>query len=134
MNVKVLDNRLIEFSSVENGTQNENEVQTLNIEVPEKYNDFDKKIVFITEGGTYWDYIQENGKYLLSNKITKYLNVEFYIWLLKTENEKTLDFRTKTYPLFFYKNTIPISQIPDDSQNNDSQNNDSQNNQEQEEN
>ena len=114
MNIKVYENRLIDFSDEENGTQNENIVQTLNIEIPSIYDDFHKKIVFVTEEGTYWDYIENDGNYIVKSNITKFRQVDFYIWLTKTENEETQDFRTKTYPLFFNENKSPDGEVPEE--------------------
>lgn len=114
MNIKVNENRLIEFSDKEQGTQNENIVQTLNIEIPSIYDDFYKKIVFVTEDGTYWDYIENDGNYTIKSNITKFTNVDFYIWLTKTESEVTQDFRTKTYPLFFNENISPDGEVPEE--------------------
>ena len=114
MNIKVNENRLIEFSDKEQGTQNENVVQTLNIEIPSIYDDFYKKIVFVTEDGTYWDYIENDGNYTIKSNITKFTTVDFYIWLTKTENEVTQDFRTKTYPLFFNENVSPDGEVPEE--------------------
>ena len=112
MNLKVYENRLVEFSDKEQGTQNENIVQTLNIEIPSIYDDFYKKIVFVTEDGIYWDYIENDGSYTIKSNITKFTTVDFYIWLTKTENEVTQDFRTKTYPLFFNENVSPDGEVP----------------------
>lgn len=114
MNLKIYENRLIEFSDKEQGTQNENVVQTLNIEIPSIYDDFYKKIVFVTEDGTYWDYIENDGSYTIKSNITKFTTVDFYIWLTKTENEVTQDFRTKTYPLFFNENISPDGEVPEE--------------------
>lgn len=114
MNIKVNENRLVDFSEHEQGTSNETNVQTLQIEVPEKYNDFYKKIVFVTDDGTFWDYLEEDGSYVLKNNVTKYNSVEFYVWLSKTENEITEDFRSKTYPLFFNENVSPDGEVPEE--------------------
>ena len=114
MNIKVYENRLIEFSEKEQGTHNENVVQTLNIEIPSIYDDFYKKIVFVTENGTFWDYIQEDGSYVIPKSVTQNTDVQFYIWLTKTENEVTQDFRTKTYPLFFNENISPDGEVPEE--------------------
>ncbi len=99
MEVKVEENRKIYNLKVE-GTQNENNMTELNIEVPKQYKDFNKKIVFITDNGTIWDII-ENNTYKLTKAITKYKSVRFYIWLTK-DNE---DFRTEEKMLIFNNNT-----------------------------
>lgn len=107
MNIKVNENRLIEFSDNEQGTSNENNVQILHIEIPEKYADFYKKIVFVTDDGTYWDYLESDNSYTIKRNITKYNIVSFYIWLTKDEE----DFRSKTYPLFFNENEVIDGEI-----------------------
>lgn len=112
MDLKVNENRLIEFSDKEQGTSNENNVQKLQIEIPEKYADFYKKIVFVTDDGTFWDYLEEDNSYVLKNNVTKYNIVEFYIWLTKDEE----DFRSKTYSLFFNENKSPDGEIPEEQQ------------------
>lgn len=99
MQVKIEENRKI-YNLKTEGTQNENNVTELNIEVPKQYEDFNKKIVFITDDGTVWDII-ENNKYKLTKTITKYKSVRFYIWLTK-DNE---DFRTEEKMLIFNNNT-----------------------------
>lgn len=98
MEVKVEENRKI-YNLKAEGTQNENNVTELNIEVPKKYEHFNKKIVFITDNGTIWDII-ENNTYKLTKAITKYKSVKFYIWLTK-DNE---DFRTEEKMLIFNNN------------------------------
>lgn len=99
MKIKVEENRKI-YNLKAEGTQNENNVTELNIEVPKQYEDFNKKIVFITDDGTVWDII-ENNTYKLTKAITKYKSVRFYIWLTK-DNE---DFRTEEKMLIFNNNT-----------------------------
>lgn len=99
MKIKIEGNRKI-YNLKAEGTQNENNVTELNIEVPKQYEDFNKKIVFITDDGTVWDII-ENNTYKLTKAITKYKSVRFYIWLTK-DNE---DFRTEEKLLVFNSNT-----------------------------
>lgn len=99
MKVKVNGNRKV-YAFETAGTQNENEATELHIEVPEKYKDFNKKIVFVTDNGTVWDVI-ESDTYKLTKAITKYKSVRFYIWLTK-DNE---DFRSEEKPLLFNNNT-----------------------------
>ena len=98
MKITVKENRELIMVNVRN-TQNENEVETLQITVPEKYNDFVKKIAFITDDGVKWDLI-ENDTYTLQRNITKYDSVKFYIWLTKDEQ----DFRSVEKTLYFNKN------------------------------
>jgi hypothetical protein len=95
MKLTVKENRELIMVNPKN-TQNENEIETFHITVPEKYEDFNKKIVFITDDGVKWDLI-ENDTYILQRNLTKYDSVNFYIWLTKDEQdfrsvEKTLRF------------------------------------------
>lgn len=98
MKITVKENRELIMVNARN-TQNENEVETLQITVPEKYEEFIKKIVFITDNGVVWDLI-ENDTYTLQRNITKYDSVKFYIWLTKDEQ----DFRSVEKTLYFNKN------------------------------
>lgn len=99
--IKINENRNVCILQKENvGTQNENSTTELYIEVAEKYKEFNKKIVFITNDGVVWDII-ENDTYKLTKAITKYESVKFYIWLTKDDE----DFRSKEKTLTFNKNT-----------------------------
>lgn len=91
-------------------TQNENKAETIQIEVPEEYESYNKKIVFITSAGTLWDVIQDN-EYKITNAITKYKQVDFYIWLTKEVNGESIDFRSKTKTLRFYDNIDASDEI-----------------------
>ena len=108
MKIKVEENRRLIFLN-KPGTQNENDVTTLEIEVPEKYEDYNKKIVFITADGVVWDII-ENNTYILKKSITKYKSVEFYIWLTKG----TEDFRSETRTLRPNKNVDPNGEMTEE--------------------
>lgn len=98
MKLTIKENRELIMVNARN-TQNENDVETLQITVPEKYEDFYKKIVFITDDGVVWDLI-ENDTYTIKRAITKYDSVKFYIWLTKDEQ----DFRSVEKTLYFNKN------------------------------
>lgn len=98
MKITVKENRELIMINARN-TQNENDVETLQITVPEKYTDFNKEIVFITDEGVFWDLI-ENNTYSIKRNITKYDSVKFYIRLTKDEQ----DFRSIEKTLYFYKN------------------------------
>lgn len=87
-------------------TQNENKAETIELTVPEKYEDCNKKIVFVTDNGIVWDIIRDN-KYKLTKAITKYKQVDFYIWLTKGD----VDFRTETKTLRFYHNEDASDEI-----------------------
>jgi hypothetical protein len=98
MKITVKENRELIMINARN-TQNENDVETLQITVPEKYADFNKEIVFVTDEGVFWDLI-ENDTYTIQRNITKYDSVKFYIRLTKDEK----DFRSVEKTLFFNKN------------------------------
>lgn len=95
MKITVKENRKIIMVNPQN-TQNENEVETLQITVPEKYEDFYKKIVFVTDNGVVWDLI-ENNEYKMPRSITQFKEVNFYIWLTKDEQ----DFRSEEMTIKF---------------------------------
>lgn len=119
MNIKVYQNR--ETHQIDNevyGTQNENKVTTLKIEVPEEYENWNKRIVFLTEEGNFWDYIKDD-TYTIKNNITKYEELEAYIWL--TENTESVeesvnDFRSRTFRLSFFANIDADNLVPDEKQ------------------
>ena len=90
-------------------TQNENDAEKIILQVPEQYEDFNKKIVFITPDGNVWDIITNN-EYLIKKAITKYKQVDFYIWLTKGD----VDFRSQTKTLKFYQNVDASDEITDE--------------------
>lgn len=105
MKVKVSKYRSLYIQQNYN-TQNENEVNVIKLQVPEGYEDFNKKIVFITPEGTYWDLFQ-NDEYAIGKALTKYKSVQFYIWLTKNNQ----DFRSETRKITFIENTDASEQI-----------------------
>lgn len=98
MKVIAKQNRDLILINAQN-TQNENDAEKILLQVPEKYEDYVKKIVFVTPEGTVWDLI-ENNEYLIKRAITKYEQVKFYIWLTKDD----VDFRTQEKTLKFNLN------------------------------
>lgn len=108
MDITVSDSRIVSIKKNYN-TQNENEVNTIKLNVPEKYQDFNKKIVFITDEGIYWDLFVDD-EYAIKKSITKYKSVEFYIWLTKDDQ----DFRSQTKKLTFYDNQDASDKITDE--------------------
>ena len=90
-------------------TQNENDAEKIILQVPEQYEDFNKKIVFVTPDGNVWDIITNN-EYLIKKAITKYQQVDFYIWLTKGD----VDFRSQTKTLKFYHNVDASDEITDE--------------------
>lgn len=105
MKLKVYENRQLEIIQ-EIGTQNENNVELIELEVPEKYIDWNKKIVFVLENEIYWDFI-DNETYLINKAITKNKEVGIYVWL--TNEDK--DFRTITKTMHFNSNKDASEQI-----------------------
>lgn len=98
MEIIVKENRELIIKNPES-TQNENDVQTIYLTVPEQYEDFDKKIAFVTEDGVKWGIVLDN-IYNLERSITKFENVSIFVWLTKGEQ----DFRSAEEPLHFNKN------------------------------
>ena len=105
MKIIAKQNRELVMINAQN-TQNENDAEKITLQVPEQYEDFNKKIVFITKDGVVRDIIVNN-EYLITNAITQYNEVEFYIWLTKGN----VDFRTQTKKLKFYKNQNASGEI-----------------------
>ena len=108
MKVIAKKNRELALINAQN-TQNENRAETITLVVPEEYEDYNKKIVFVTPNEIVWDVITNN-EYKITNAITKYDEVEFYIWLTKGN----VDFRTKTRPLKFYQNKDASDEITEE--------------------
>lgn len=105
MKILAKQNRELVLINKQN-TQNENEAEKILLQIPEQYEDFNKKIVFVTPDGIVWDLIV-NDEYLIPKAITQYEKVEFYIWLTKND----IDFRSKTYTLNFYPNEDASDEI-----------------------
>lgn len=108
MKILAKQNRELIMINAQN-TQNENDAEKIILQVPEQYEDFNKKIVFVTPDGIVWDIITNN-EYLIKKAITKYQQVDFYIWLTKGE----VDFRTQTKTLKFYHNVDASEEITDE--------------------
>ena len=90
-------------------TQNENNATNIEFTFPEKYQDFDKKLVFRGDDGSIVENI-ENDEYSIPDTVTSKRNVSFYVWL--TNGDTTQDFRTKTYSINFFKNENATEQLP----------------------
>ncbi len=105
MKILAKQNRNLVLINTQN-TQNENEAEKILLQVPEQYEDFNKKIVFNTKDGNIWDIIVNN-EYLIPKAITQYEQVDFYIWLTKGD----VDFRSKTYTLNLYPNIDASEEI-----------------------
>lgn len=117
MEIKVYkDRQVLQLDTDVYGTQNENKVTTLKIEVPEQYENWNKRIVFLTDEGNKWDYIKDD-TYTIKNNITKYEELEAYIWLTEkaeSEVESVKDFRSETFTLSFYANEDADDVVPDE--------------------
>ena len=100
MEVEILANRKVVVNKLIAGTQNENNVTTLTFTFPEAYEDFDKKMVFITSDGIVSDVLEED-TYTIKRSITKYEEVYCYISFFNDNDE---NFRSKEFPLKFYPN------------------------------
>lgn len=107
MKILARQNRELIMINAQN-TQNENDAEKITLQVPEQYEDFNKKIVFVTPDGNVWDIITNN-EYLIKKAITKYKQVDFYIWLTKGD----VDFRSQTKTLKFYQNVDASDEITD---------------------
>lgn len=108
MNIKIFIDRHIEKDYFNNeGTQNENYATILNFEIPEELNNYNKRIVFITENGNHWDLIKDN-QYIIPLSIAKYKKVQAYLWFTKDD----IDFRTKLFELSFNYNENADDIIP----------------------
>ena len=105
MIIKTKKNRELILINAQN-TQNENKAETIEIYFPEEFENYNKKIVFITPSGVVWDVIQNN-KYEITNAITQYGQVDFYIWLTKDDE----DWRSITKTLKFYNNVDASGEI-----------------------
>ena len=119
MNIKIYKDRdAIQLDNDVFGTQNENEVTTLKIEVPEEYENWNKRIVFITEEGNSGDVILDNTD-TIKNNITKHEEVEAYIWHTENaenEQESIDDFRSRTFRLSFFANETADDLAPSEEQ------------------
>lgn len=94
------------------GTENENRYEILDIEIPEEFENFNKRIVYYLDGDVVWDIIVDN-KVVLTNAVTKYEKVQAYIWLT---NNDDVDFRTKLFEMRFYSNKNADGLIPTEEQ------------------
>ena len=111
MKIKIFQNRKVDKDYFYNeGTSNENAATTLSFELPLGYEDFEKKIVFLTESGNFWDKISDDNTYTIKNNITIFEEVDAYVWLKKDE----MDFRTEQFKLNFNLNENPDFLIPDE--------------------
>lgn len=111
MHIQVLENRDLVIEDVFFGTQNENKVQEISFEIPEKYLEFTQKIVFITVEGNFAKDITDN-VYVFENDITQYNNIKAYVWCYNSETEE--DFRSKVFDVKFFDNENSTEEIPNE--------------------
>lgn len=92
----------------EYSTQNENDFEVMEFKFSSLFDNYNKKIVFLTPDGNISYYIKNN-KFFIPREITQYDQVKFYIWCT-FENK---DFRTKLKILSFNKNeNVNIEILP----------------------
>ena len=100
MQVKILENRNVVVEKNNAGTMNENAVTTLEFVFPSAYEDFDKKIVFVTKDGVLSDVIDDD-TYTIKRSVIKYSKVYCYVSFFNDDDE---NFRSKEFLLKFYHN------------------------------
>lgn len=105
MKITVKENRKLIIINPQN-TQNENIVETIELTVPQKYESWIKKIVFITPQNVVSRYF-ENNQYTIERDILQFNAVKFYIWLTNDEQ----DFRTETKQLIFNPNQSVTGEV-----------------------
>ena len=98
MKVAVKENRKLIIINSQN-TQNENEVETIELIVPTKYEDWNKKIAFVTSDKVIWG-LFENNLYQIPSSVTQYKKLKFYIWMTKDDK----DFRSEEKILILNEN------------------------------
>lgn len=89
MKITVKENRELIVVNNQN-TKNENNIEIVELTVPERYEDFVKKMVFII-GDNVISRTFINNQYIIERDILQYDFVQFYIWLTKDDQ----DFRSK---------------------------------------
>ena len=109
MLIKVLENRDVILYDDVFGTQNENNVTELIFEFPEAYDDFAKKIVFVTEDENFEKDIID-GSYFLQNTETQFGEFCAYLWA--TNGNTSEDFRSKMFKIKLNKNENADQEIP----------------------
>ncbi|MBQ6631952.1 MAG: hypothetical protein IJH55_07610 [Romboutsia sp.] len=101
MTIEVKEDRSIKkLYSGKEGTQNEDNITTLVFIIPEKYSNFDKKLVFISKENNFTkDLI--NNSYTIDTDVSQYKRIECY--LMMTDNNTKEEFRSKVFELKFYE-------------------------------
>lgn len=82
------------------GTQNEENVSTLQFVIPEKYSEFDKKLVFISKIDNFTKNLINN-EYTIDTDVSQYKRIECY--LMMTDSEAKEEFRSEVFELKFYE-------------------------------
>lgn len=112
MLIEVLENRNVIISNDVYGTQYENNATTINFQFPEKYSNFTKKIVFVTDDDGNFSEDIENDSYIIPLEITQIRNMYAYIWLTNGNTEQ--DFRTKMFKIDFFHSVQNINEISEE--------------------
>ena len=105
MKVIVKENRELEIVEP-SGTKNENKATEIELEVPEQYQDWNKKIAFKTATGVDFDFIIDN-TYTIQLPLTKNRELTFYIWLTKDDK----DFRSVTKTIYLNENSDVTTEL-----------------------
>lgn len=98
MKITVKENRKLIIINPQN-TQNENEIETIELIVPTKYESWNKKIAFVTNDKVIWG-LFENNLYQIPSSVTQYKKLKFYIWMTKDDK----DFRSEEKILILNEN------------------------------
>lgn len=83
------------------GSQNEENVTTLEFVIPERYTDFSKKLVFITKTENFTKEL-ENNSYTIDTDVSQYKRIECYLFMVDTVAKE--EFRSKVFELKFNEN------------------------------
>jgi hypothetical protein len=92
MKIAVKENRKLVVVNSQS-TQNENDVERIELTVPTKYENFIKRIVFITNNAVV-SRLFTNNVYIIENDISQYEYLEYYIWLVNDEQDFRSEIKT----------------------------------------
>ncbi|MBQ8043837.1 MAG: hypothetical protein IJ272_06795 [Clostridia bacterium] len=108
MEINIRKNRIVSPSKTCCGTMNENNAEILKFNFDEELEEYNKRIVFITDEGNKWDLLNDDNTYKLKRDITKFPSVRAYLLLTK-ENEE--DWRSIEMLLKFNHNENADEQL-----------------------
>lgn len=110
MIIKVYENRKIKKEYFGNeGSQNENNVTEIEFILPEQYENFTKKIVFITKIENFSKNINSQNKYIIDTDVSQYRKIYCYVWLRNSTNN--IDFRSELFEMNFNNNLKESEEI-----------------------